>query len=79
MTYLNGQGAAVNTAVVGDNQWLIDTVEYSYSRDGGGQVTSTLSAGNRAIALNDRAGCLAAGAPAAVCTQADSERVKLCV
>jgi hypothetical protein len=72
ITYLNGQGATVNTAIVGDNQWLIDTVEYSYSRDGGGQVTSTLSAGNRAIALNDRDGCVAAGAPAVVCTQADS-------
>ncbi|MGA9146093.1 MAG: RHS repeat-associated core domain-containing protein [Candidatus Nanopelagicales bacterium] len=72
LTYLNGQGATVNTAVVGDNQWLIDTTEYTYARVGGGQVTQTLSAANRAIALQSRDGCLKAGGPDVVCRQADT-------
>ncbi len=47
LAYLNNVGAPVNTAAYGAGAWQIDTVQYDIL----GQVTSTLSAANRAAAL----------------------------
>lgn len=70
MTYLNGQGAPVNTAAVGSGQWLIDTLEYDYTASSGGQVVSTLSGANRALALGSLENCQAADVAPVVCNQA---------
>lgn len=74
ITYLNGLGAAVNSAVVGDNQWLIDTNVYDYVANAGGQVVSTLSAANRIIALDTQQDCADAGAAPIVCQQQSFDR-----
>lgn len=65
ITYLNNVGAATNTASFGAGQWLISTTEYNSD----GYVSSTLSAANRALALQ-QGQCTA---PAAVCTQGTTD------
>lgn len=64
ITYMNEIGATTNTAVFGDNQWLVNTITYDEQQ----RVTTSLSAANRAVALSgDKC-----NGPAAVCAQAAS-------
>lgn len=63
ITYMNELGAPTNSAVMGGGQWLVDTTQYNEE----GEVTSTLAAPHRALALAED--CTAAPG---VCSQSSS-------
>jgi len=64
ITYMNEVGATTNTAVFGDNQWLVDTIVYDKQQ----RVVSTLSGANRVVALSGE-NCVT---PVAVCARTAS-------